>query len=142
MFVCIHFATVLGRHSANAPPNCSLQNKKIRNFEYYKAKKESLKAKKVRYDFKIELNKEEEGRLESLKMNIVSIKKELHLNNKLVPAANACFMEILGNFLLVIKCTSTLREAYIHSQKANYKYLPCVRVVLNTIQALFKQISL
>ena len=54
MFVCIRFATMLGRHSANAPPNCSIQNKKIRNFEYYKEKKESLKAKKVRCDFKIE----------------------------------------------------------------------------------------
>ena len=74
---------MLGRQSANAPPNCSIQNKKIRNSEYYKEKKESLKAKKVRYDFKIELNKEEEGRLESLKMKIASIKKELHLDNKL-----------------------------------------------------------
>ena len=86
---------MLGRHSANAPPNCSIQNKKIRNSEYYKEKKESLKAKKVRYDFKIELNKEEEGRLESLKMKIASIKKELHLDNKLVPAADTHFMEIL-----------------------------------------------
>ena len=101
MFVCIRFATMLGRHSANAPPNCSIQNKKIRNSEYYKEKKESLKAKKVRYDFKIELNKEEEGRLESLKMKIASIKKELHLDNKLVPAANARFMEILVDNWLV-----------------------------------------
>ena len=92
---------MLGRHSANAPPNCSIQNKKIRNSEYYKEKKESLKAKKVRYDFKIELNKEEEGRLESLKMKIASIKKELHLDNKLVPAANARFMEILVDNWLV-----------------------------------------
>ena len=101
MFVCIRFATMLGRHSANAPPNCSIQNTKIRNSEYYKEKKESLKAKKVRYDFKIELNKEEEGRLESLKMKIASIKKELHLDNKLVPAANARFMEILVDNWLV-----------------------------------------
>lgn len=101
MFVCIRFATMLGRHSANAPPNCSIQNKKIRNSEYYKEKKESLKAKKVRYDFKIELDKEEEGRLESLKMKIASIKKELHLDNKLVPAANARFMEILVDNWLI-----------------------------------------
>ena len=92
---------MLGRHNANAPPNCSIQNKKIRNSEYYKEKKESLKAKKVRYDFKIELNKEEEGRLESLKMKIASIKKERHLDNKLVPAANARFMEILVDNWLV-----------------------------------------
>ena len=43
----------------------------------------------MRYDFKIELNKEEEDRLESLKMKIASIKKKLHLDNKLVPAAKA-----------------------------------------------------
>ena len=92
---------MLGRHNANAPPNCSIQNKKIRNSEYYKEKKESLKAKKVRYDFKIELNKEEEGRLESLKMKIAPIKKELHLDNKLVPAADARFMEILVDNWLV-----------------------------------------
>lgn len=49
----------------------------------------------MRYDFKIELNKEEEDRLESLKMKIASIKKKLHLDNKLVPAAKARFIEIL-----------------------------------------------
>ena len=77
---------MLGRHSASAPPNFSIQNKKKnRNSEYYKENKESLKAKKVRYDFKIELNKEQEDRLESLKIKISSIKKELHLDNKLVP---------------------------------------------------------
>ena len=92
---------MLGRHSASAPPNCSIQNKKTRNSEYYKENKESLKVKKVRYDFKIELNKEEEDRLESLKIKIASIKKELHLDNKLVPAANARFMEILVDNWLV-----------------------------------------
>ena len=55
----------------------------------------------VRYDFKIELNKEEEDHLESLKMNIASIKKELHFDNKLVPTANACFIEILVDNWLV-----------------------------------------
>ena len=89
------------RPCTSAPPNCSIQNKKIRNSEYYKEKKESLKAKKVRYDFKIELKKEEEDRLESLKMKIASIKKELHLDNKLVPATNARFMEILVDNWLV-----------------------------------------
>ena len=131
---------MLGRHSANAPPNCSIQNKKIRNSEYYKEKKESLKAKKVRYDFKIELKKEEEDRLESLKMKIASIKKELHLDNKLVPAANARFMETLGNFLLVIKCTSTLREAYIHSESELQIFTlcsSCVEYNSSFIQANF-----
>ena len=92
---------MLGRHSASAPPNCSIQNKKTRNSEYYKENKESLKAKKVRYDFKIELNKEEEDRLESLKIKVASVKKELHLDNKLVPAANTRFMEILVDNWLV-----------------------------------------
>ena len=75
--------------------------KKNRNSEYYKENKESLKTKKVRYDFKIELNKEQEDRLESLKIKISSTKKELHLDNKLVPAANARFMEILVDNWLV-----------------------------------------
>ena len=77
------------------------RTKKTRNSEYYKENKESLKAKKVRYDFKIELNKEQEDHLESMKIKISSIKKELHLDNKLVPAANARFMEILVDNWLV-----------------------------------------
>ena len=61
------------------PPECKCTSKlfyseqKILNSEYYKEKKESLKAKMVRDDFKIELNKEKEGRLESMKMPITSI---------------------------------------------------------------------
>ena len=49
----------------------------------------------VRYDCKIQLSKEEEDHLESVKMNIAFIKKELHFDNKVVLAANACLMEIL-----------------------------------------------
>ena len=56
MFVCVRFATMfIGRHRASAPLNCSIQNKKFRNSEYYKENKESLKAKKVRYNFKIDV---------------------------------------------------------------------------------------
>ena len=44
VFACVCFATMLGRHSASAPSNCSMQNKKIRNSEYYKEKEtKSLK---------------------------------------------------------------------------------------------------
>ena len=49
----------------------------------------------------MELNKEEEDRLELLKMKIASIKKELDLDNKLVSAANIRFMEILADSWLV-----------------------------------------
>ena len=90
------------RPCTSAPPNCSIQNKKIRNSEYYKEKKESLKAKKVRYDFKIELKKEEEDRLESLKVKIASIKKELHLDNKTRTCNKRSFY---GNFSGQLACT-------------------------------------
>ena len=38
----------------------------------------------------------------------------------------------------MIKCASTLSKLIYTLQKVNYKYLRCVRVVLNIIQALFK----
>ena len=41
----------------------------------------------------------------------------------------------------MIKCASTLSKLIYTLQKVNYKYLRCVRVVLNIIQALFKLYS-
>ena len=78
------------------------RTKKIRNSEYYKENRESLKAKKVRYDFKIELNKEEVDRLESLKMKITSINKELHLDKKKRTCSKRSFY---GNFSRQLACT-------------------------------------
>ena len=78
-----------------APNTTPLYTKQQRNHGYYEQNKATIKENKVNYCFKIEVNKEEQGRLAEIRKQISSVRSHLLSNSKSI--GNVDVMEALLN---------------------------------------------
>lgn len=76
-----------------------LPSKCERNQAYYQQHKAHLKNSKVSYNFKIEVRKENEDRLATIRENIATVRRAIQPHNKSA-TSNADIMEALTNFWL------------------------------------------
>lgn len=91
------------------------KRKTEQNRGYYEQKKDTIKQTKVRFDFKIQVAKENEGRLESIKRKIEKAKTSLHLHTQTTSTGNADLMEtLLDHFFKSNNNTSTVSSSSFH----------------------------